>query len=139
MEMKRYHATRQQHDLDFAIGVGRSGAHPSGQLHTPVLGALAVHVLHLDGRKCGTLVRLLSPNRHCFVLVCRPLRLKSSASSATATSSSSTAQSSRLPTMESSPVRLFPPFVCLAVGCCPMAVSRQKRRMRSAHSRFVEQ
>lgn len=49
--------------------------------------------------------RLLSSNRLCFALVCRPLRLKSSASSATVTSSSFTAQSSRLPTMESLLVR----------------------------------
>lgn len=43
----------------------------------------------------------------CFILVCRPPRLKSSASSATGTSSSFTAPSSKPPTMGSLPVRPF--------------------------------
>lgn len=64
-------------------------------------------------------------------------RLKSSASSATVTSSSFTAQWSRLPTMESLPVRLFVCFICLTVGCCLMAVSRQKRRICLPRSQLV--
>lgn len=83
------------------------GQKPAGQVNTRILIILAISVIQLDTSNFGKLVRLLSPNRHCFVLVCHPLRPKSSASSATVTSSSFTARWSTLPTMESLPVRLF--------------------------------
>lgn len=86
------------------------------------------YVIRLDISKFGRSFALLSSNRHCFALVCRPLRLKSSASSATVTSSSFTAPLSRLPTMASLPVRGFCCFIRLTVSCCLMAVSRQKWR-----------
>lgn len=55
---------------------------------------------------CRHLYRNLHHHLHCLLL-CSPLRLRSSASSATATSSSFTVRSLRLPTMESSLVRVL--------------------------------
>lgn len=95
------------------------------------------YVIRLDISKFGRRFALLSSNRRCFALVCRPLRLKSSASSATVTSSSFTVPLSRLPTMESLPVRGFCCFIRLTLSCCLMAASCQKWRRVNQFAPFA--
>lgn len=96
--------------LPIAVCVGRCGGR--NQVKTLFLNVLAIYVIHLDTGNFVKLVYWFLPNRHCPVLspARLPLRLKSSASSATGTSSSFMAPWSRLPTMGSLSVRLFPCF-----------------------------